>query len=138
MSNLHVLVCIQTWLGVGCITYDKSGHVFVYTVYGKDCLIIINLINGLVFTPVKVRNFVAFLSAFNEKFDTNISFIPCKFSIKFLFNKTEFLLGLMESDGSFSANLPVRLSFAQKFNDMSYFLQNEFFGSIRMDEARKE
>ena len=147
ISNLHVLILIQEFLGgVGNISFSKNklGYSFAYVIQGFDCIKVINAVNGVILTPKLIKDFKKFIDLYNLRYgpnsnfrfkarrlDNELSFIPSMYSLEFLLFRTEYMLGLLESDGSFFiTGRSLVVTFRQKRLDMCYFIQCVFGGRV--------
>jgi hypothetical protein len=127
-DQLHTLV-IRARYG-GNIYMSKSSGLFHYEIGNVSLDRIIYELNGK-FIGRRADELKRFIDLYNERHGTDIQFRLCEYDFDFLFRQTNFLAGLVESDGWFSSR---KQSFAvavsQKEVDILNALESVFGGRI--------
>ena len=102
-TDCQVLFFIKKSLGFGSVSLQsKSSKTHQYRVRDKNNLIkIINIFNGNLITKAKIAQFKLFLEAFNNKYNTDITFIECNKKVTL---DNAWLSGFTDGEGCFTAS----------------------------------
>ena len=101
--DCQILFFIKKSLGFGSVSLQsKSSKTHQYRVRDKNNLIkIINIFNGNLITKAKIAQFKLFLEAFNNKYNTDITFIECNKKVTL---DNAWLSGFTDGEGCFTAS----------------------------------
>lgn len=101
--DCQVLFFIKKSLGFGSVSLQsKSSNTHQYRVRDKYNLIkIINIFNGNLITKAKIAQFKLFLEAFNNKYNTDITFIICNKKVAL---DNAWLSGFTDAEGCFTSS----------------------------------
>ena len=102
-TDSQVLFFIKKSLGFGSVSLQsKSSNTHQYRVRDKNNLIkIINIFNGNLITKAKIYQFKLFLEAFNNKYNTGLTYIECN---KKVTTDNAWLSGFTDAEGCFTSS----------------------------------